>query len=1465
MPKSAVFLFTVALFALASAHPAHAMSVPVEAPIASPLYTLQAIVANLVSGAERIMASIETGLVSITTAATLENTRLYTASAASAPFASADANVVQSSPPAQPNAVPSPTRHSSASKPKVAVNFYDAVVSPAVNVFAVQNALDELSTRVQALSTLVTSQQNEQTSVAIEMQLAALQAAASAHDASYYPLGDGTGLSAVSNIGQLSGVTITNANLSASEIPALDYLSLGGGTLGGDLQLDGDATTTGSSYFTGSVGIGTTTGDALAVNGSAYLADITPPTTTANRLYSNGGSLYWAGSVISSAGTGHWTTDGTNVWRAGGDVGIGTSSPFTSLSVVGNGYFTGSLTAASSTLGNATSTTIFSSVAYFTTGVVGTLNTSIANIAGFTATNATTTNLAIASVPSGLLSTNANGVVRATTILGPLSLSGNTLSIAQANGSANGFLASTDWTNFNGKLGSSTISSLTTNSIAKWTGTAFANSLITDTGTAIGIGTTSPTAILTIDSSNVNGTAIRLSNSSGGGHIFDLMSTGSGNTGGAGRLDFFDTTAGLARLSIAANGNLGVGTTTPGSVFSINGVANWTAATSSLYSAGGINLAGGCFAIASNCIGLANLSGVLSVSSGGTGTTTWQTGSIPFFNGATFSENNANLFWNSTTNSLGIGTTAPTATLDVNGTLTTTGTASFANAVPSPDILRSDLNPDVDLAKLEATSTPIVCAIGDSTVSNGNYVAPIDSQYSKIQAALRSKYPTKSFTFKDFSIGGSTLTQFTTVLSANWPSWYTNHSATWSSYVSAAGCTTLLISYGLNDTGYQAASTWATALAAITSFPTIPDIIISTNIVANPAAGSPYSTAAYQAGYLANAALQRTIALSGNTLGVSNLPPIGILDIGRYFNMAVFGRDPAEQTLSTIIPSTSPVIAGITGTGAFNYTLPTSTDGDFDLSVSVTNGSSWQSSGTIMTIGLFDSQGGSGTGIAVGSVHVLTNNSTTFYTQPYYSNSSTYIPASASNWNSATNTIEVSLQAGHLRVIANGTVTLDQLIPAAETSFVPWVNITTPPNGTTVTINSYAAGKMRAYTPLLSQSVCYGSTSGADSGNGINHVSSDCLNAVYEPVIESALRSGMNDPTYTGTIGQNAYFGGLNTLIGTSSLFTSISGNVGIGTTTPYSRLEAWGTDTASTSAFAVVNSASTTEFSVLDNGNATLAGNLIQSSDQRLKTNIETLDGSSSLAEIDNLNPVTFNWIDPQKNSVPQFGFIAQDVQKVFPNLVSISAPTALTPDGTLSLNYIDLISPIISAVQELDKEIKSLESTVSGFAQSITSAVGNFGQVNANQLCLGSTCVTQVQLQALLAAANQTSSASASLQSSPSTATNTPPVIQVNGSNPAIIQVGATYNDPGATLTGPQADLNLGIQTYLNGTLESPITLDTSAPATDTIGYFVVDAQGLSSTSTRTVVVEPTNASSSSLRPFITTEATSSEATTQ
>jgi hypothetical protein len=207
-------------------------------------------------------------------------------------------------------------------------------------------------------------------------------------------------------------------------------------------------------------------------------------------------------------------------------------------------------------------------------------------------------------------------------------------------------------------------------------------------------------------------------------------------------------------------------------------------------------------------------------------------------------------------------------------------------------------------------------------------------------------------------------------------------------------------------------------------------------------------------------------------------------------------------------------------------------------------------------------------------------------------------------------------------------------------------------------------------------------------------------------------------------------------------------------------------------------------------------------------------------------------------------------------------------------------------------DKQIANISST---FEQNLIAWLGNAqnGIVNffaenghfSNEVCIGKSgggeaCVTGDQLAALLSAANATatpesvasgadsnpspgSSESASStvpNSSPDAdATDTPPEIQINGDNPAIIQVGATYNDLGATITGPQADLNLGIQTYLNGSPMSPIQIDTSEAATDTIDYVVTDQNGLTSTSTRTVIIEPVQTP-----PIVRSNDTSSIATT-
>jgi hypothetical protein len=74
----------------------------------------------------------------------------------------------------------------------------------------------------------------------------------------------------------------------------------------------------------------------------------------------------------------------------------------------------------------------------------------------------------------------------------------------------------------------------------------------------------------------------------------------------------------------------------------------------------------------------------------------------------------------------------------------------------------------------------------------------------------------------------------------------------------------------------------------------------------------------------------------------------------------------------------------------------------------------------------------------------------------------------------------------------------------------------------------------------------------------------------------------------------------------------------------------------------------------------------------------------------------------------------------------------------------------------------------------------------------------------------------------------------------------------------TGPgqPGDTDLGITTFLNGMLVSITMFNASEIATDTIDYVATDEDGLTATSTRTVIIEPaaeatTSATSAHWRP--------------
>ena len=115
----------------------------------------------------------------------------------------------------------------------------------------------------------------------------------------------------------------------------------------------------------------------------------------------------------------------------------------------------------------------------------------------------------------------------------------------------------------------------------------------------------------------------------------------------------------------------------------------------------------------------------------------------------------------------------------------------------------------------------------------------------------------------------------------------------------------------------------------------------------------------------------------------------------------------------------------------------------------------------------------------------------------------------------------------------------------------------------------------------------------------------------------------------------------------------------------------------------------------ISNNGHLTASGNItasgfLYSSDKTLKKNIKSI--TNPLERIIQLEGVSFNW---KKDNQESIGLIAQDVEKVFPELVSTNK------EGLKTVAYGNLIAPLIEAlkiqdnkIEQLIKEIKQLKN---------------------------------------------------------------------------------------------------------------------------------------------------------------------------
>ncbi|MDD2935014.1 MAG: tail fiber domain-containing protein, partial [Candidatus Pacebacteria bacterium] len=312
------------------------------------------------------------------------------------------------------------------------------------------------------------------------------------------------------------------------------------------------------------------------------------------------------------------------------------------------------------------------------------------------------------------------------------------------------------------------------------------------------------------------------------------------------------------------------------------------------------------------------------------------------------------------------------------------------------------------------------------------------------------------------------------------------------------------------------------------------------------------------------------------------------------------------------------------------------------------------------------------------------------------------------------------------------------------------------------------------------------------------------------------------------------------------------TGNVGIGTTTPWRTLSVNGT-----AAFTGLTNDGTGYYACIStSGELATSTTACGASSERFKTNINDL--TYGLDTVLQLRPVSFNWkSDFINSSSTQIGFIAEEVNTLIPEVIGHD------DKGTImNLDYPKLTSVLVNAIKEINTKISAIASstpTVStGVVDSVLSHLESLGakfvdgiayfkdvvvktltaeKVVTNGIEMvdevtGEIYCVRIQNGAMVNIAGACDTVDSSQSTVDSTATYTAPIITVTGNNPATIIIGSTYADLGATAVDSQG------HSLIVDTIDAD-KVDTTTAGEYIVTYTVFDGTN-TATSTRTVIVE-------------------------
>lgn len=117
-----------------------------------------------------------------------------------------------------------------------------------------------------------------------------------------------------------------------------------------------------------------------------------------------------------------------------------------------------------------------------------------------------------------------------------------------------------------------------------------------------------------------------------------------------------------------------------------------------------------------------------------------------------------------------------------------------------------------------------------------------------------------------------------------------------------------------------------------------------------------------------------------------------------------------------------------------------------------------------------------------------------------------------------------------------------------------------------------------------------------------------------------------------------------------------------------------------------LVQTPATQKIPVLINNDLIVTGSIYNTSDERLKEYINKIK-DESVDKLFTLNPILFSYKNDYKKKT-HYGILAQDVEKVFPELVEDN-----NVSGYKTVNYQELIPIILAKMKKMQHEIDELK----------------------------------------------------------------------------------------------------------------------------------------------------------------------------